>query len=86
MKKLILVTILIAFAMSCFCAEKYAVLIAPDRPLEHRELQAVWNDMVLMYKLLMSKGFSESNIYVLHADGTDFPGIDNYYSYPIVNE
>lgn len=42
--------------------------------------------MVLMYNLLMSKGFSESNIYVLHADGTDFPGIDNYYHYPIVNK
>jgi len=49
MKKLVLLILLIAVVLSCFSAEKYAVLIAPNRPIEHqgnfRELLAVWNDI-----------------------------------------
>jgi tetratricopeptide (TPR) repeat protein len=86
MKKTIIILLLLIIAATGFCAEKYAVLIAPDRPLAVRELEAVWNDMVLMYKTLISKGFTNDHIYVLHANGEDFPGYDDYYNYPIVND
>ena len=63
MKKIVILMLLVMSILSCYGAEKYAVLIAPNRPIpihcSVRELLAVWNDMVLMYKMLLSKGYTD---------------------------
>ena len=79
--KMILVLLLIT-TWSLMAQEKYAVLITGD--YADGIYPEFWNDTYLMWDMLKSKGFTESNIFVLFADGNDFETHDSY-SHPDPN-
>lgn len=75
-KQIILVTaVLFALLVNLQASDKYAVLIAGQRPegvpppdsfchQDERFLPEVWHDTALMFNMLRSKGYSRENIFV----------------------
>ena len=64
------------------CPSKYAVLISANQ-VSNDDIayhSTWWYDLVLMYRTLLENGFEEENIFVLYADGNDFPSSHSCYN------
>jgi len=61
---------------------KYAVLICGDVAESGADYNCFWNDTLLMYKMLLAKGFTAQNIYVLYGNGVDHVCDNPTYKYP----
>ena len=79
--------LLLLMSTNVSAQKKYAVIITGDYAsitgtwaIENGEgrtqpMEEFWNDTYLMWELLQEKGYSNSNIYVLFADGEDYQPI-----------
>ena len=91
----ILVNCLVIILANYSHAEKYAVLITGEYADSRADfegqwalannytsgqaMQEFWNDTFLMWDMLLEKGFSDDNIYVLFANGNDYTDVDDRY-------
>jgi len=94
LKFLVLVVALIAIVGVGNTQEKYAVLITGDYaaegiPVEEQwgqgavdsPMEEFWYDTYLMWEMLLDRGYSNDNIFVLFADGQDFTKLGMWERY-----
>ncbi|MHB0997613.1 MAG: C13 family peptidase [Armatimonadota bacterium] len=61
--------------------QKYALLICGDVAESGAAYNCFWNDTLWMYKMLLEKGFSAENIYVMYGNGVDHNSPNPTYKY-----
>lgn len=62
------------FASGCATSEKYAVLISAEQAVTSNYVKGqspFWDDLLLMYRMLLENGFDPDNIFVLYGTGHD---------------
>ena len=100
--KLLLMLALACSVSIMSAQKKYAVLITGDyaasqdtanpglwnggRWTSDRGNDEFWNDTFLMWEMLQEKGFSQDDIYVLFAGGTDFYEVNQVTLIDIVHQ
>ena len=90
---LLIVVAVLCMHQGCSCPGKYAVLVSTNNITSDDASyhSTWWYDLVDQYKMLLDNGFSESNIYVLYGNGTDFASshkeynTDSLYSHSITD-
>ena len=89
MKILLFVVVFLTIVLtSLHCAEKYAVLICGCNPeeeanqpsgqfggLNRHRFEEFWYDTFLMWEMLIDKGYTDNNIFVIFGDNTDENGL-----------